>query len=295
MKKSIVFIIVGALLGLCAAVTFAVQSSFPISEFSETGFSMLQFYPLTDYIAYGLSVLSVVVMLIGAFLYWKPYYLVTRKSIVLASIACFLSVCIICGGAFALGVTKPQVFNRYSVYVPETDDFKYDKEIPDEYLALVPFYDSEKETSDDSVTFFKVDIPYASYIHSQYFPVIEKDGIMCDIEYFETSRTSLLEHYKIVKTQPRQEKDKIMSYLEAENKTANKTDYAVYYGDTYCEVRVITAEHYFSFVISDAQSLYSGKIDAEDIALETYQKILDFYETEDKNVIPLYQDYLSVG
>ncbi len=295
MRKSIVFIIVGALLGFGAVISFGVQSSFPLSEFSQTGFSMLQFYPLTDYLAYGLSVLSVVLMLIGAFLYWKPYYLVTVKSTVLASIACFLCVCIVCGGAFVLGVTEPQVFNRYNVYVPETDEFKYDKEIPAEYLALVPFYDSEEETSDDSVTFFKVDIPYASYIHSQYFPVIENDEFMCDVEYFEASRNSLLERYKSAKNHPHQEKDGALSYLEAENKAVNGTDYAVYYGDTYCEVRVITAEHYFSFVINEAQLLNSGKIDAEKIALETYHKILKFYDTEDENVIPLYQDYLSVG
>ncbi len=126
MKKSIVFIIAGALLGFGAVISFGVQSAFSLSEFSETDFSMLQFYPLTDYLAYGLAVMSVVLMLIGAFLYWKPYYLVTLKSTVLASIACFLCVCIVCGGAFALGVTKPQVFNRYSIYVPETDELEYD-------------------------------------------------------------------------------------------------------------------------------------------------------------------------
>ena len=294
MKKSIVFIVVGALLGLGAAVTFGVQSAFPLSEFSEMGFSMLQYYPLTDYLAYGLAVMSVLLMLVGAFLYWKPYYLVTVKSTVLASVACFLCVCIVCGGAFALGVTKPLVFNRYNVYVPEIDDYEYNKAIPAEYLNILPFYDREKGKNDDNVTFFKVDIPYASYIHSQYFPVVENDEFMCDVEFFEASRNSLLERYKSVKNQPYQEKDKVLSYLEAENKSVNGTDYAVYYGDTYCEVRVITGEHYFSFVINAAQ-LLNSKIDAEKTALETYKKILEFYETEDKNVIPLYQDYLSVG
>ncbi len=140
-----------------------------------------------------------------------------------------------------------------------------------------------------------MDIPYASYIHSQYFPIVENDEFMCDVEFFEASRNSLLERYKSVKNHPHQVKDGALSYLEAENKTVNGTDYAVYYGDTYCEVRVITAEHYFSFVINEVQLLNCGKIDAEKIALETYHKILKFYDTEDENVIPLYQDYLSVG